>query len=249
VDETDLILNTYGNDDGANYATSITRFTQDSLYGSTLANKLLDLLTNGEHSKTMETLIEAEEVKQNQIEVDKLLPNYQKEAKILESVSIDFDELKTLKEIGVETDFLNAFEKVIKNGDKIGDTQSQLDTTSSLIEQLNQVQHDRLSTPLPQHLSLIAHPNKQEIELADQITSNITNIAKKLPPSAISSVVGVRKAMGMNVANFPPENALRMSKFSNRPIDVDATEVDMELEPPVATSEFDHEIRKLLGTE
>lgn len=239
VEETDLILNTYGNDDGANYATSIGRFTKDSPYGNSLANKLLDLLTNGEHSKTMETLVEAEEIKQNEIEVDKLLPNYPKEAKVLESVTIDFDELKTLKEIGVETDFLNAFEKVIKNGDKVGDAQSQLDNNSSLIEQLNQVQHDRLSAPLPQHLSLIAHPNKQEIELADQITSNITNIAKKLPPSAITSIVGVRKAMGINIANIPPENNMRISKFrTNRPIDVDATEMDMELEPPQA-SEFD----------
>lgn len=246
VEESELILNTYGNEDGANYATSITRFTQDSPYGSTLANKLLDLLTNGEHSKTMETLMEAEQVKQNQIEVEKLLPNHQKEAKLLEGVTIDFDELKTLKEIGVETDFLSVFEKVIKNGEKVGDAQAQLNTTSSLIEQLNQVQHDRLSAPLPQHLSLIAQPNKQEFELADQITTNITSIAKKLPPGAISSVVGVRKAMGMNISNFPPENSLRLSKFGNRPIDVDATEVDMDLEP---AAEFDHEIRKLLGTE
>lgn len=245
VEEADLILNTYGSDDGANYAHSITKFTQDSPYGSTLANKLLDLLTNGEHSKTMETLMEAEEVKQNQKQVDKLLPNFQKEAKQLENVTVDFDELKSLKEIGVDVSFLNTFEKIYKNED----VQSKLDTTTSLLEQLHQTQNDRLSAPLPQHLSLIARPNVQEMELADQITSNITNIAKKLPPSAISSVTGIRKAMGISVSNIPPESEYRrITKFVNnsKTIDVDATEVDMDIEPPV---EFDHEIRQLLGTE
>lgn len=241
VEETEMILNTYGSDDGANYATSITRFSQDSVYGGTLANKLLDLLTHGEHSKTMETLMEAEQVKQNQKEVDKLLPNYQKEAKQLESVTVDFDELKSLREIGVDVKFLKTFEKIYKNGEQLNgseDVQAKLDNTTSLIEQLHQTQNDRLSAPLPQHLSLIARPNSQEVELANQITSNITNIAKSLAPCAITSAPGVRKALGMSLPQGEYRRAL--SKFSNnKTIDVDATEVDMELEPP-ATAEFDH---------
>lgn len=252
VEETELIMNTYENEESASYAASITRFTQDSVYGSTLANKLLDLLTNGEHSKTMEVLIESEQIKQNQKEVEKLLPNYQKEAKALENVTVNFDELRTLKDIGVDISFLNSFEKVVNGSenDTEGNLQTKLDTTSNLIEKLHQVQNDRLSAPLPQHLSLVAHPNKQEIELADQITSNITNIAKKLPPYAISSVAGVRKAMGMS--SIPLENELkRMTKFNSKPIDVDTAEiVDMDLEPAVGgTAEFDNEIRQLLGTD
>lgn len=251
VEETEMILNTYGSDEGASYATSITRFSQDSVYGGTLANKLLDLLTHGEHSKTMETLMEAEQVKENQKEVDKLLPNYQKEAKQLEGVTVDFDELKSLREIGVDVKFLKTFEKIYKNGEQLSgseDVQSKLDNTTSLIEQLHQTQNDRLSAPLPQHLSLIARPNNQELELANQITSNISNIAKSLPPCAITSVAGVRKAIGMSLPDGSEYRRV-VSKFSNnKSIDVDATEVDMELEPP-ATAEFDHEIRQLLGTE
>ncbi|KAL7029441.1 hypothetical protein ACKWTF_006245 [Chironomus riparius] len=249
VDETELILNTYGNDDSASYATSISKFTQDSVYGSTLANKLLDLLTNGDHSKTMEVLMEAEHVKQTQKEVDKMLPDYQKEAKQLENVAVNFDELRTLKDIGVDISFLKTFEKAINGNEQTeNNLQTKLDTTSTLIEQLHQVQSDRLSAPLPQHLSLVAHPNKQEMELADQITSNITTMAKKLPPFAISSVGGVRKAMGMS--NIPLENELkRMTKF-NKPIDVNAGETDMEIEPVASgTAEFDNEIRQLLGTD
>jgi bromodomain-containing protein 7/9 len=245
VEETELILNTYGDENGANYATSISRFTDDSVYGSSLANKLLDLLTNGEHSKTMETLIESEQVKQNQIEVDKMMPNYNKEAKELESVTINFDELKSLKDIGIDTSFLNVFEKVSNGGEstKEENLENKLNTTSSLIEQLHQVQNARLSAPPPQHLGLITHPSNQEMELADEITFNITNIAKKLQPGAIASVPGIQRAIGVNVKN--PESDFRKtaSKFNaGKSIDV-----DMDLE--TTASEFDNfdDIRKLLG--
>jgi len=251
VEETELILNTYGDDNGANYANSIGRFTNDSAYGNTLANRLLDLLTNGEHSKTMETLIESENVKQCQRDVDELLPDYQKELKRLEGVSIDFDQLKSLKELGVDTAFLGGFERALK-GPISADLQEKLDINFSLIEQLHQAQHDRLSAPIPQHLSLIQHPNKQEIDLADQITSNLANIAKKFPPCAIASTSGVRKAMGMNPTGVDDDfrkvaAGFRVINGSKESL-VDTTPMDMDLEPPV-NSTFDSELRELLGTD
>lgn len=111
-EETELMLNTYGDDNGVNYATSIGRFSKDSVYGNVLANRLLDLLTNGEHTKTMEIMEEAEHVKQSQRDVNEMIPDYQKESKRLEDVKIDYDELRSLKELGVDTSFLNVFEKV-----------------------------------------------------------------------------------------------------------------------------------------
>lgn len=111
-EETELMLNTYGDDNGINYGTSIGRFTKDSVYGNNLANRLLDFLTSGEHSKTMEILEEAEQVKQSQKDVNELLTDYQKESKRLEDVKIDFDQLKSLRELGVDTSFLSEFEKV-----------------------------------------------------------------------------------------------------------------------------------------
>lgn len=111
-DETEMMLNTYGDENAINYATSIGRFTNDSLYGSTLANRLLDLLTNGDHSKTMEALMESEQVKQCQKQVDEMLPDYDKESKRLEGITIDFNQLKSLRDLGVDTSFLGEFEKV-----------------------------------------------------------------------------------------------------------------------------------------
>lgn len=250
-DETELMLNTYGDESGANYAASIGKFTKDSAYGNTLANRLLDLLTNGEHSKTMEILMESEQVKQCQKEVDELLPDYQRESKRLEGVSIDFNELRSLTELGVDTNFLRDFERSLKASPG-SDLQRKLDSNKSLIEQLHQAQHDRLSAPIPQHLSLVHHPNKQEMELADQITSNLTNIAKKLPPCAIVSTTGVRKAMGINPAGIDDDFrkatiGFQVNSGSKESL-VDTTPLDMDIEPPT-TSTFDNELRELLGTD
>lgn len=136
-------------------------------------------------------------------------------------------------------------------GSPVGDLQGKLDTNNSLIEQLHQVQHDRLSAPITQHLSLVHHPNKQEIDLADQITSNLTNIAKKLPPCAIASAPGIRKAMGMTSIGVDEDyrkvaSGFRVMSGSKESL-VDTTPMDMDLEPPTAST-FDNELRELLGT-
>lgn len=100
-------------------------------------------------------------------------------------------------------------------------------------------------------MSLIAQPNKQEIELADQITSNLTSIAKKLPPAAIASVPGIRKAMGISVVGIEDDYRKVAANFHIRGSKeslVDTTEMDMDIEPP-ANSTFDNELRELLGTD
>lgn len=66
-----------------------------------------------------------------------------------------------------------------------------------MIGRLKQVQHDRLSAPPPAHLSNVPKPAENEVALADKITDNLTEIAKKLPPSAIAPVDGLRRAMGI----------------------------------------------------
>ena len=62
---------------------------------------------------------------------------------------------------------------------------------------MQQVQHERLSALPPAHLSNVPKPKENEVTLAEKITENITEISKKLPPSAIAPVDGLRKAMGI----------------------------------------------------
>jgi bromodomain-containing protein 7/9 len=66
-----------------------------------------------------------------------------------------------------------------------------------MLNNLRQTQHDRLSAPPPQHLSNVPKPSESEVTLAEKITQNLTSIAKKLPPSSIAPVDGLRKAMGI----------------------------------------------------
>jgi hypothetical protein len=98
---------------------------------------------------------------------------------------------------------------------------------------------------------MVPHPSKQEIELADQITSNLTSIAKKLPPCAIASTPGIRKAMGMSAVGIEDDfrkvaTGFQIGSGSKEPL-VDTTPMDMDLEPP-APSSYD-ELRELLGTD
>lgn len=75
--------------------------------------------------------------------------------------------------------------------------QNRLDDTSSMLNNLRQTQHDRLSAPPPPHLANIPKASETEAGLAEKITENLTSIAKKLAPSAIAPVDGLRKAMGI----------------------------------------------------
>lgn len=88
-------------------------------------------------------------------------------------------------------------EEDIKIGEEHTALQGRLDDTSSMLNNLRQTQHDRLSVPPPPHLSNIAKPAEPEVSLAEKITENLADIAKKLPPSAIAPVDGLRKAMGI----------------------------------------------------
>lgn len=147
----------------------------------------------------MALLTENSRQKYETYEVEKTFPNPpdEEEMKNFENVDIDFDSLRSLSDLGVEMSFLNEMEedmRVIKFQQTL---QEELNNNSALLQQLHKVQNDRLSQTLPAHLAHVAHPNTDEIELASQITTNLTAIAKKLPPESIVATHALRKAMGI----------------------------------------------------
>lgn len=81
--------------------------------------------------------------------------------------------------------------------------QNRLDETSQLISNLRQTQHCRLSAPPPQHLANVPKASENEVALAEKITESLTDIAKKLPPSVIAPVEGLRRAMGISPMGGP----------------------------------------------
>lgn len=202
-EESELVLNTYGDETGIEYAGSIMDFSRDSSYASSLANGLLDILTCGEHRKTLGTLNENQRQRYEQHEIEQSFPHVpEDDVKKYENVQIDFNNLRSLSELGVDVSFLNSLEQNLKTVELHKKLQEQLLTNSTLIERLQQVQTERLSQPLPQHLAHVARPNVDEIQLAAEITANLTEMAKQLPPESIVAKQSLRKAMGMSDSTY-----------------------------------------------
>ncbi|XP_037957986.1 bromodomain-containing protein 7 [Teleopsis dalmanni] len=216
-DECQLVMNTYGDATSTEYAESILQFTKDSDYSSMLANSLLDVLTNGEHSKAMADLYDLQ-VQNYEINealkcfsvfngkqvVTETREQIEEEYERYKNTRIDFNRLRTLNELGIEVDFLDTVEAEMKNFELTRRLQEHLSNNLSLIERLRAAQNERLSQPLPPHLSQVQPVGQEETHIAHQITQQLTDVVKKLPPSAIADVYSLRKGMGMSFGGLPP---------------------------------------------
>lgn len=217
-EESELVLNTYGDETGSEYASSIMDFSRDSSYASTLANGLLDILTQGEHRKTIGQLMESQYQRYEQTEIERTLPSFGTDSTsggdraaatptiaapdsngfTGEFLPVDFEALRTLGDIGVDVSFLPAMQQELR----CASMGKQLQSNTALIERLHQVQTERLSQPLPAHLSNVARPSAPELELATQLTASLTSMAKQLAPEAVVEPLGLRKAMGLSTGEF-----------------------------------------------
>lgn len=196
-----ILLQRLGNESSADYAASVVEFTKDSQTGCELANSLLDFLTDGEHQKTLTTLMDNARHKYEKKQLELKYPdpvNNDDDDDKHKEISIDFDNLRSLAQIGVNMDFLGDMEDEYKMLEICKTIQKKLENNSDLLDELNRVQNDRLSQNLPMHLANISHPNDDELDLADQITTNLTEIAKDLPPHAVTTPHALRKAMGLS---------------------------------------------------
>lgn len=148
----------------------------------------------------MSTLVENSRQKFEHNELQRTFPNppadndYEK----FKDVKIDFESLRTLGDLGVNVDFLGNMEEEIKTFEIYKTLENRLENNSELLGRLRQVQNERLSQNLPTHLSNIAHPSEDELELAAQVTNNLKEIVKDLPPSSLVSPHALRKAMGLS---------------------------------------------------
>lgn len=211
AEETQLVLHTYGDASSAEYAESILQFTKDSAYGTTIANGLLDILTNGEHSKSLDELYTMQLQRYEQREIEKCFQPDKEEKQTPETAEqieleyekykntrLDFKRLRSLKDLGIDVGFLDEMETEMKNFELSRRMQEHLSNNLTLIEKLRVIQNERLSQPLPSHLALVQPPGQEETQTAQQLTQQLTDLAKKLPPSAIADQYALRKAMGMS---------------------------------------------------
>ncbi|CAH0549364.1 unnamed protein product [Brassicogethes aeneus] len=199
-EESDLVYQTYGSDTATQYAESIQDYVKDSDYATHLADSLLDLLTGGDHSKTKDVLEENKKFREEEEAFKAML-----EVKPADNVKINIAELKSLQDVGIDVNFLDSMNEELKLAEEKQDLQQKLDSMAILLDKLQQSQYQRLSQPPPSQLNNCLPPNEEEIQIAENVTEGLTNIAKRVTPGDIVAVPGIRKALGMT-CNVPPED-------------------------------------------
>nr|CAB3226170.1 bromodomain-containing protein 7-like [Phallusia mammillata] len=192
-EESDLLLSAYSSDTGYLFAQSIQEFVSDCGKGLVnMVSDLLDNVTHGAHSQTNQEILEkrksAEEKSENKTD----------------KVKVNLDELRTLKDLGIDVSFLDKMKEqnlqTVPVSSPPGKTiQSELDQTGDLIYKLKSEQQKRLSQkPNPQEANL-ALPTTAESEVASNLQQKFVNLASKASPRSLVSVAGLHKAMGVDL--------------------------------------------------
>jgi len=231
-EETELIYNTYGDNVGVQYAESILNFSRNCDYAMFIVDHLLDILTGNEHRKTSHYITEQKMLRREDellestcedLEVLEQPPTQDDQESVKSDENqVDFDSLKSLNaDLGIDMSFLDTLKKDYDNEDyneasdsciknklpKLNEkTSKELQDTiqknAELIQELKDVQNERLTSTPPVHFSNITKPNEREQELASVIRSNLVEMAEKVKPHQIISDQGIRKAIGTSV-NLP----------------------------------------------
>ncbi|XP_064640436.1 bromodomain-containing protein 7-like [Lineus longissimus] len=185
-EESDLILQTYGDETSTEYATSIQDFLEDCNTGADIVrmvDNLLDIVTGGEHKKTKKIF----EDRQKETEEKRKHEEKEKEEKKKSETEKD-RKSPTLKE-----------ETSADSEDKEVSFQKKLDETAGLIGQLQKSQYDRLGQKLPSHLAYVPGPSASESQLAEKVSKGLTELTKEVKPEDVVSQAGVRKALGITM--------------------------------------------------
>ncbi|CAG0894638.1 unnamed protein product [Darwinula stevensoni] len=198
LEESQLLLSTYADESALQYAESIMKFAEDTDYTLNIANNLLDSLTDGDHSAIRATLLVGKEGSKGK---DTVADIYQQDTD--ENNDIDFDSIRSLESMGIDVSFLNEMQETMK---KELELQKGLDENAKTLKELHEMQHTRLSLPLPQHLSNVVVASDQEHALAEQVVNNLGGMLQQVPPGSVTPLVSIRKAMGIGMQMQRPVN-------------------------------------------
>ncbi|KAF0043481.1 hypothetical protein F2P81_004818 [Scophthalmus maximus] len=89
--------------------------------------------------------------------------------------------------------------------------QQKLDETTKLLHNLQEAQKERLSAKQPPNMICLLAPTAKELELAEKVTGNLAELTGRVAPCDVSTVYGIRKAMGVAVPPGPPEPLIGLS--------------------------------------
>ncbi|XP_042824462.1 bromodomain-containing protein 7 isoform X2 [Panthera tigris] len=211
-DDSDLIYSTYGEESDLPSDFSIHEFLatcQD--YPYVMADSLLDVLTKGGHSRTLQELETVRRLLKNrpspedegqtrtldtakEMEITEIEP----EGRLDSSNQDRLTALKAVTNFGAPVEVFDSEEAEM--------FQKKLDETTRLLRELQEAQNERLSTRPPPNMICLLGPSYREMHLAEQVTNNLKELAQQVAPGDIVSTYGVRKAMGISIPSPVVEN-------------------------------------------
>ncbi|XP_065145621.1 bromodomain-containing protein 7 [Paramisgurnus dabryanus] len=191
-DDSDLIYSFYGEESSDQGYESISDcLVKTEEHMSRLADNILDALTNGEHSR---------QLKETEPE------NLQGEEPVEKADTTDDVEV-----VGSEPSSGNITTALTSNldlpesfdSDETQNFQQKLDETTLLLRELQKAQKERLSAKQPPNIICLLAPTAKELQLAEKVTGNLTQLTSQVNPGDVCSIYGIRKAMGISL----PSNA------------------------------------------
>lgn len=219
-DDSDLIMASYGDESSQQGADSMSAFLAKSDdYTYKLADNFLDAMTNGEHSRSLkeagpaagegaELIVEEEK---NDIEVPEA------EASSCSRLSL----------LPLEAEQLSADALHI---------QQKLDETTKLLRDLQEAQKERLSAKQPPNMICLLAPSAKELELAEKVTEHLTEMTGQVAPGDVSSVYGIRRAMGIALPPQPPNSFIDLTTVQEA--EAMETTSSCQVEVPAVAAQF-----------
>ncbi|XP_060110430.1 bromodomain-containing protein 7 isoform X2 [Heteronotia binoei] len=196
-DDSDLIYSTYGEDSNPG-GFNINEFLAKSQdYPYVMADSLLDVLTQGEHSRSLrelETPAVETEGRPERAGVTKDTEIVEMEPSRKPESSLSKERLTALRAV---TNFGLQLEEFESEEAEV--FQKKLDETTKLLRELQDAQNERLSTKPPPNMICLLGPSYKEMHLAERVTSNLKELAQQVAPGDIVSTYGIRKAMGISI--------------------------------------------------
>nr|XP_004539752.2 bromodomain-containing protein 7 [Maylandia zebra] len=189
-EDSDLIYSLYGDESSLQGSDSLSEFLAKSEeYVYKLADNLLDAVTNGEHSR--------------------ILKDTEQQVEQLSNIQEDKDTVEVADPQTCDRlDFLRSaagLQMTEELSEEALNIQQKLDETTKLLRNLQEVQRERLSARQPPNMICLLAPTAKELELAEKVTSNLAELTSQVAPCDVSSIYGIRKAMGIAAPPDPPE--------------------------------------------
>ncbi|XP_072527717.1 bromodomain-containing protein 7 [Salminus brasiliensis] len=226
-EDSDLIYCFYGEESESSIADFLAKSEE---HMNRLADNLLDALTNGEHSKQLKeteaTAPEGEELMERPTEK----PDTVDEVEVVGSESSSGNSMTALSSVvslGLGLDLLpENFES-----EEAEQFQKKLDETTLLLRDLQEAQRERLSAKQPPNIICLLAPTTKELQLAEKVTGNLAHLTSQVNPGDVSSVYGIRKAMGISL---PVESAEALSLLTTVGTDMDVVCMGSDDVPAIA---------------